>query len=41
MDHIFDNGYIDHVIELFSGLILKTENGEINSRFDSQLKIFK
>lgn len=40
MDHIFDKGYTDHVLELFSGLILKTENGEINSLFDSQLKFF-
>lgn len=41
MDEIFDNEYMDHVIELFSQLILKTENGETNSLFDSQLKIFK
>lgn len=41
MDHIFDNGYTDHVIELFSELIVKTENGEINYLFDSQFKHFK
>lgn len=39
MDHIFDNGYTYHAIELFSRLMLKTENGRFITSLITNLKI--